>query len=80
VIKPTIHLNGTSPGVLLEDLIRAADALRDAMQALRLAAPNARDYYPQGPKAIAQAAMEHAQRMDKLQGVLRELEELAEHE
>ena len=44
VTKPTINLNGTSPGELPEQHVLAIDGLRSAISTLRAAAPNARDY------------------------------------
>jgi len=42
------------------------------------AAPNARDYYPQGPDAYAQAAREHGSRIERLRAVLEEIAQLHE--
>lgn len=79
MIKPTLHLNGTSGERLLTDLIEAADAVRNAIARVRDAAPNARDYYPQGPQAIVVAQKQHFAHVEKLNSVLRDLEELMEH-
>lgn len=73
-LKPTIHLNGTPARVLLEERMEAASALRDAIAALCRAAPNGRDYYPQGPGAIDEATMEHRRRLRQLQDVLADLD------
>ncbi|HEU5463457.1 MAG TPA: hypothetical protein VFV82_04960 [Candidatus Binatia bacterium] len=79
MLKPTIHMNGTSREELLDQLCKAGAALRDAMGALAEASPNGRDYYVQGDGAIRQALAEHAARREKLAEVLKEIEELAEH-
>jgi hypothetical protein len=79
MVYPTIHLNGTSKDRLLEDIEKAYAAINDAQQALRNAAPNGRDYYPQGPDVICTALNEHLARQQKLQDVLLELQDLAEH-
>lgn len=69
LVTPTVHLNGTSKEELVQGriaVIEAAQALRDALQR---AAPNARDYYPQGDDAykLARAAWTERQLMiDKL--------------
>jgi hypothetical protein len=42
---PTIHLNGTSPEELQEQLITVADHLMLALKALAEARPHGRDYY-----------------------------------
>ena len=76
MLVPTIHLNGTSKKVLLEQVSTAHNCLRDAMERLVLAAPNGRDYYPQGDGAIIQAMREHEGRMSRLAEVLDELEEM----
>lgn len=75
---PTIHLNGTSREALVEQVTDACAAVRDAISVLYLASPNGRDYYPQGPTALQQAAEEHRSRVERLGSVLQELEELAE--
>lgn len=63
MIAPTIHLNGTSASELVDTHEAAARALREALRALEGAAPNARDYYPQGPDAYTQAKWAHCQRV-----------------
>jgi hypothetical protein len=56
---PTIHLNGTSPEDLLFEASCARDQLTQAVDAIRGAHPNARDYYPQGVEAAAKAIREY---------------------
>lgn len=79
LIKPTIHLNGTSGRDLLESYLKAIDAIRDAVIILGEASPNGRDYYPQGEAAIREAANQHKARVDKLLEANEELIQLAEH-
>lgn len=76
---PTIHLNGTSLSVLTEQTQTARKALRDAVEALQEASPNARDYYPQGESAVFAAQREHEQRVAKLSDVLLDLDTLIGH-
>jgi hypothetical protein len=76
---PTLHLNGSSPAALLEGYTDAASALFAAAKALDDAAPNARDYYPQGDGAFQQAQAEHRARVAKLNEVIFEIQQLAEH-
>lgn len=73
---PTIHLNGTPPDRLLEQFTDAYRAVGDAMRALDEAAPNGRDYYPQGLDAAQESTSEHRRRAEKLRSVHAELEEL----
>ena len=75
---PTIHLNGTSRERLIEQYTAAADAINDAYHALMAAAPNGRDYYPQGPQAMEAATREHIDRLSRLDAIHFELVELAE--
>ena len=75
---PTIHMNGTSKDELESQIDGARLALDQALVALHGAAPNARDYYPQGPDAYRVAAGQHRARVEMLQKVLGELGELAE--
>jgi len=77
MMVPSIHLNGTSKNELLEQQIEALRALRAAIAALRQAAPNGRDYYPQGTAAAARALAEHSRRLGNLHAVETELEDLA---
>lgn len=77
--KPTIHLNGTSRDELYDQLLAASAAVRGAISALTAAAPNGRDYYPQGSDAWPQASAQHSARVQKLVDVREELYELLEH-
>jgi hypothetical protein len=79
MMLPTIHMNGTSARALLEGYCDAISAIHDALDALARAAPNGRDYYPQGPDTCALADAEHDARKRALVGVLDELQTLAEH-
>lgn len=76
--KPTIHLNGTGRDSLIEQQCNAARSLRAALEALGEAAPNARDYYPQGGDAYPAARAEHESRVSRVRAVLEEVEALAE--
>lgn len=78
VIVPTCHLNGTSPDVLFEQLKGAVSSLRTAQRALEEAAPNARDYYPQGPDAFPLARAAHDDRSQRLKAIQRELVDILE--
>ena len=73
MITPTIHLNGTSADELIEQLDRAQRAVLDATKALAQAAPNGRDYYPQGATAAVQAIGEHRVRLTALAGIRTDL-------
>lgn len=78
MMVPTVHLNGTSKDDLLEQVASAGDAVGRAIDALVLAQPNARDYYPQGSDAFSMATREHLARLAALETVKRELYELLE--
>lgn len=79
MIYPTIHLNGTARSDLLAQHIDAMFAVRGAIQALQLACPNGRDYYPQGADYTNVAMDAHAKRLDALQVILADLEAIALH-
>ena len=79
MMLPSIHMNGTSRENLLEGYCDAITAIDYAMDAIRQAGPNGRDYYPQGPNAMAQAGDEHLIRLQKLTKIREELNTLAEH-
>lgn len=78
VVLPTIHMNGSSGERLLEDTEAACRAVVVAIDALCAAAPNARDYYPQGPTAWPAADDAHRARLAKLIEVRNELNALHE--
>jgi hypothetical protein len=75
---PTIHLNGTSRGELLDQLKEAIGAIDAACVALGKATPNGRDYYPQSDGAIVQAQAQHTERRRRLVAVHDELMAIAE--
>lgn len=74
-----IHLNGTHPQVLYDQLHAASRALQDAGAALAAAAPNARDYYPLGPDAFGVAQAEHEARLATIWRLRAEVETAIEH-
>jgi hypothetical protein len=78
-VFPTVHMNGTSKRALIEDYAASARALHHAINLMAAAAPNGRDYYPQGAEAIRVAMREHQERIIKLQNIVRELEKIGEH-
>jgi hypothetical protein len=75
---PTIHLNGTAKSDLLEAYCEAIHALHQAGTAMAKTYPNGRDYYPQGATALNQAMDQHDDRMNRLRGIIKELEVIAE--
>jgi hypothetical protein len=75
---PTIHLNGTSRQELIDQLSDAAHALEQAIEQVCKAAPNSRDYYPQGNAAFGPAQDQHYDRIDRIRKVRDELIFIAE--
>lgn len=75
---PTIHDNGTSPVRLMEAIAIARELVEKSIEALHETAPNARDYYVQGPSAFGPADDEHRARLIKLDDVRKELERIQE--
>ena len=73
---PTIHSNGTSKGRLIEALCNASAALDSAYEALKETAPNGRDYYPDGPRALEAATAEHMARLRAVDSVKAEIDAL----
>jgi hypothetical protein len=78
MITPTIHLNGTSGAVLLEQQLKALAALRAALDAMIEAYPNGRDYYVAGQTAISTAMAEHEARIAAVVAVVDEYDAIAE--
>ena len=79
MMKPTIHLNGSSRARLVEDYKAASTSLRGAMDLLALTGPNGRDYYPQGDDAIKEATAEHVDRLRRLAAIKGEIDEILKH-
>jgi hypothetical protein len=76
MMKPTIHLNGTSQRELELEAREAYDAVDKAIEAMCRMTVHGRDYYPQGNEATHEAIREHRARIAKLQSVKDDLEEL----
>ena len=72
-MTPTIHMNGSAKKTLMENLGAVSYALRNALDTLDNAAPNARDYYPQGGTAFAIARADPRPRAQKVLDVKREI-------
>lgn len=79
MMKPSIHLNGTSVQELKFNHELALRGIRQALDLMVKCDPHARDYYPQGPAAFPQAQKEYVIRLQKLMSVRNELEELYEY-
>jgi hypothetical protein len=75
---PSVHLNGTAGDDLLDQQLAAMRALRSAHEALRAAAPNGRDFYPQGPEAFSAAQDDHRAELQVLATLIARHEALAE--
>ena len=75
IITPIIHLNGDSFRTLTDQLEHAYEAVCAAEKALRAAAPNARNFYPD-PGRYERALAQHRTRL----GLLAELRESFEAE
>lgn len=75
---PTVHLNGTSGKELAIQLEGAVNAIFQAREALVLAGPNARDYYPQGASAYETARQQHSERAKRLSDIQDELQTIWE--
>jgi hypothetical protein len=78
MMKPSIHLNGSSRKDLLDQQTNAMISIRTAIEAVSEACPNARDYYPQGDQAYSGARAEHVSRLERLHAILKEYEEIAD--
>jgi uncharacterized protein with HEPN domain len=76
---PTVHLNGTSGEELLAQVTTAAQAIRDALEALGKTAPHGRDYYIKSDAEYYTARNEFLGRVNHLEAVLNELEFIGEN-
>ncbi len=73
---PTVHLNGTSREELVSQRLDVVDSIRQAVLALRKAAPHARDYPQPAPDsgvAFRAAREVWEARLDRLEAVAEEL-------
>ncbi len=75
---PFINLNGTSRNSLLEENLKARQAITDAHEALSEAGPHPRDYQGRD-REFQTARRQHLARLEKLDGVGKELDAIAEH-
>lgn len=73
LMKPTVHLNGTSRQYLENVYSTAAAMMRAAIKSVEETEPHSRDYYIQGENAYAEAAKQHKARLEKLESVRSEL-------
>jgi len=78
VLIPTVHMNGTAGEDLLDQYAGAVEAMREALDAVCEAGPNARDYYVQGPDAALAAQREHEVRVASLKRVRNDLAAIVE--
>lgn len=78
LLTPTVHMNGTSREELIQQLCDAHHAINKAQEVLAQAAPNGRDYYPQGADAMWTAQKQHRTRVARLAATAAELMAIAE--
>ena len=74
---PTIHLNGTRRKGLCDAVMAARAAVMAAINALGATYPRGLDYYTQELGAINTAMAEHESRLNRLNSVMGELNDLA---
>lgn len=79
MIKPTIHLNGTSPERLFEGYHNASLAVDAAIDALAEIEFHSRDYYPQDDKVFELARAQRVEQFTKLREVRDELRSVTEY-
>ncbi len=77
IALPRYSLSGTPRANLMEVLLSALNALREAREKLEAAHPNARDYT--SPQEFASACENHRSRAERLESVMRELEAITDH-
>jgi hypothetical protein len=69
-VFPSVHLNGTSRGSLIEQQHDVWEAANKLMVALSEAAPHGRDYYVQEGNPLTQAQEEHRARVRQVQTIM----------
>ena len=76
---PTININGTSQNVLVSKYGFARIALQNALDSMYEASPHGRDYQTMARGVYSDAANEHAERVQSLRRIIREIETLELH-
>jgi len=71
---PTVHMNGDTKATLVSDNVAAHNAIDNAIDIVAKAAPNGRNFYPQGDGAINEAIAQHFKRIEGLKAVRQEFE------
>lgn len=74
LLAPCIHMNGTGKQDLMGALENAYSKIGEAQDALRLCAPNGRDYYVISDRAYYIARYEHRNRILALGAIRTEIE------
>lgn len=72
-VVPTVSIRGTSLDELIRQNRAAANAIREAIEAMSAAAPNGRDFTP---RDLAVAIQDHARRVSALAAIQREYEDI----
>jgi len=75
VTVPIVHLNGTSKQELLDQRFLVLDSIHSLGDTLARAAPNGRDFYPDGPEYVEAANKQHDRRMGILKSLIEEFHE-----
>jgi hypothetical protein len=76
IAVPSVHMNGDTREELLRINRAAYDAATALIDALYEAAPNGRNFYPQGPDAMGKAVAQHHSRVNRAEGIKAELAEI----
>lgn len=76
VTIPTVHMNGDTREELIRVNMRVYEKAGDLLTALYQSGPNGRNFYPQGVEAIIHAAEEHRDRIEAVQRIKAEMEEI----
>jgi hypothetical protein len=69
-------MNGDSKATLVSDNMAAHDAINIAIDIVAKAAPNGRNFYPQGDGAINEAIAQHIKRIEGLEAIRQEFEKI----
>jgi len=76
---PVVHANGTHRDNLTLVLEETVNSLEKSLELLCSTAPNGRDFYPLGNRAIYDAENEHLGRIGRIESVIAELRAIWEH-
>ena len=70
LVRPTVHMNGTSRASLVEQRLDVYTAAKALLEAMAQARPHGRDHYPPNSQPLAEAQAIHNAREMSVQAII----------